>query len=490
MSNQSEQNLKSKTIKGVGWSFADSILGQGVMFIVGLVLARIVTPDEYGLIGIIMVFVTVLDSIVDSGFSNAIIRKKNATNDDINTMFLTNMGISIVLFLALFFSAGWIADFFNRQELVSLTRVMASVVIFNAMSLAQYTTLTIRLDFKTKTKASLISSVLSGIIGIGMALADYGVWALAGQQISRRLINMLCLWAFNRWWPSLRFSMDSFRYMWGFGWKLLASTLINNLWNELYQVIVGKFYSPATLGQYTRSNEYAKLFSTNLTLVVQRVSYPALSKLQDERERMVAAYRKVIKITMFVTFICMICMGAVSEPLIYCLIGEKWHQAATFLPFICLSLMFYPLHAINLNMLQVQGRSDIYLKLEILKKLVATVPLLIGIYIDIYWMLTASIAGNIICFFLNTAYTGRVLKYTGLQQLRDVSSSFCVAVIMALSVYFLKLLPLSPFVILPLQVIVGMAVFFLLMHILKLEEYTDTLQMLQQFLGRGKKAQK
>lgn len=482
-----EKGLKEKTVKSVGWSFADSILGQGVTFLVGLFLARMISDDEYGLIGLITVFITVLDSVVDGGFSNAIIRKKSVDDDDYCTMFITNVALSLLLFVGMYCCAGVIADFFNRQELIDLTRAMASIIVIHALSLTQYTMLTRSLDFKTRTKASVISSVASAVIGILLAIYGYGVWALAWQQISRRLVNMLCLWLFNWWLPKLRFSIASFRYMWGFGWKLLVSTLINNIWNELYQVVVGKFYSPATLGQYTRASEFAKLFSTNLTAVVQRVSYPALSRLQDEKERMTSAYRKVIKVTMFVTFVTMIAMGAVADPLLYCLIGPNWHEAATYMPFVCFSMIFYPLHAINLNMLQVQGRSDIYLKLEILKKIIATGPLFIGVFVGIYWMLAASVVGNIICFFLNTAYTGKVLKYTGWQQLMDVRTSFFVACIIGLSVYFMKFLPLSYYMILPLQIITGTGVFFLLMWILHMEEYTDVIQMGKTFIGKGKK---
>lgn len=477
-------SIKAKTVNGVGWSFAESILGQGVTFIVGLVLARLLSPDEYGLIGIITVFVTVMDSIVDAGFSNALIRKKEVSNDDYNTMFLTNMGMSVLMFFALFFSAPLIADFFNREELIPLTQAMASIIIFHALSITQNTILMKRLDFKTRTKAALISSVLSGVIGIGMAFTGLGVWALVGQQVSRRLFNTLLLWFYNRWWPSLRFSSESFHYMWGFGWKILLSTLINNIWNELYQVVVGKCYSPATLGQYTRAKEYSRLFSANLTSVVQRVSFPAMAELQDNKARMTAAYRKIIKITMFVTALCMICMGAISEPLLYCLIGPKWLEAATYLPLICLSMSFYPLHAINLNMLQVENRSDLYLKLEILKKSISVGPLFIGAYYNIFGMLIATVVVNIICFFLNSYYSGKKLGYTSWMQLGDVMPSYLLAFALGGAVYFLKFLPVSNFVILPLQVLSGIVLFLIVTHFVDFEEYREIKNIAAQF---GKK---
>ena len=453
------------------WSAADAFLGQGVTFLVGIVLARLLSPDEYGLIGICLIFNTVLMGIVDSGFSNALIRKKDATDDDYNTMFITNMTISVVLYIILFFSAPLVADFFYRDELTALIRVTGLVLFFNALSITQVTILTKRIDFKTKTKASLISAILSGIVGIAMAFTGFGLWALVGQMLSKQLLYTLCLWVLNKWWPSLKFSVASFSYMWGFGWKLLISGLLNNIWNQLYQVVVGKFYSPATLGQYTRSQEYASIFSSNLTSIIQRVSYPVLSEIQDDKQRMVEGYRKVIKMTMFITAICMISLGAVAEPLIYCLIGPQWHEAATYLPLICISMAFYPLHAINLNMLQVLGRSDIFLYLEIIKKVIGIVPIMIGIFVDIYWMLIASILIGFVSLYLNSWYTGKALGYTFWKQLRDIAPSFGIAFAIALSVYFLKYLPLSYWIILPMQIAVGAVVCILICRKSQLDEY-------------------
>ena len=440
------------------WSAADAFLGQGVTFLVGIVLARLLSPDEYGLIGICLIFNSVLNGIVDSGFSNALIRKKDVTDDDYNTMFITNLGISFVLYGLLFVCSPLVAQFFGRQELTALVRATGLVLFFNALSITQVTILTKRIDFKTKTKASLISAILSGIVGIAMAYTGFGVWALVGQMLSKQLLYTLCLWVLNKWWPSLKFSVASFRYMWSFGWKLLASGLLNNIWNQLYQVVVGKFYSPATLGQYTRSHEYANIFSSNLTTIIQRVSYPVLSEIQDDKNRMVEGYRKVIKMTMFITTICMFSLGAVAEPLIYCLIGPQWYEAATYLPLICISMAFYPLHAINLNMLQVLGRSDIFLYLEIIKKVIGIVPIMIGIFVDIYWMLIASILIGFVSLYLNSWYTGKALSYTFWKQLRDIAPSFGIAFTIALSVYFLKYLPLSNWIILPMQIAVGVVV--------------------------------
>lgn len=482
-----EQGLKDKTIKGVGWSAIDSFLGHGITFIVGLVLARLLSPSEYGLIGIVTIFITVFNAIIDSGFSQAVIRKKDADNDDYNTMFITNLVLSVIMFLVLFFCAPAIAFFFKRPELVVLTRVMGIVMVINALSITQNTILTKRIDFKTKTKASLISAVLSGVVGIAMAFMGYGVWALVGQQITKQLINSVCLWAFNKWWPNFKFSRQSFSYMWGFGWKLLASSLIDTIWNQLYQVVVGKCYSPATLGQYSRSKEYASIFSTNINSIVGRVSFPVLAEIQDDKQRLLGAYRRIIKTTMFVTAICMISIGAIAEPMIYCLIGPQWHQAATFLPLICLSMSLYPLHAINLNMLKVQGRSDLFLSLEIIKKIIAMGPICLGIFVDIYWMLVGSVVAGIIAFFLNSYYSGRMIGYSSWMQLKDIAPSYGLAFFIALLVFFLKYLPYSYWIILPLQLVIGIAVFFMVCNISKMGEYEEVKAMVIHMLKKFKK---
>jgi O-antigen/teichoic acid export membrane protein len=482
-----EQSLKDRTVKGVGWSAADSLLSQGITFIVGLILARLLSPSEYGLIGLVTIFITVFNAIIDSGFSQAIIRKKEASNDDYNTMFITNMVLSILMFALLYIGAPAIANFFDRPELVALSRVMGIVLIINALSITQNTVLTKKLDFKTRTKASFISAVMSGIIGVLMAFTGFGVWALVGQQISKQLINTVCLWVFNRWWPNFTFSIKSFKYMWGFGWKMLVSSLLDNIWNQLYQAVVGKFYSPATLGQYSRAREYASIFSTNIQSIVGRVSFPVLAEIQDDKDRLVGVYRRIIKVTMFVTSICMISIGAISEPLIYCLIGPQWHQASTFLPLICLSMSLYPLHAINLNMLKVQGRSDLFLGLEIVKKIIAIGPICLGIFVGIYWMVAGTVVIGFVSFFLNSYYSGKLLGYSSWMQLIDVAPSYAIAFIIAVSVYFLKYLSISYWIILPLQITLGIVVFFVIVKIKRIPEFEDILGILTPFLKKIKK---
>lgn len=474
-----EQGLKQKTARGVGWSAIDSIAGQGVTFIVGLILARLLSPEEYGLIGIITIFISVFNTVVDSGFSNAIIRKQHATDDDYDTVFIFNLALSGILFALLFLLAPAIAHFFRNEQLVPLTQVMASIVIINSLAIVQRTKLIKSIDFKTQTKVSLASSVISGIVGITMAYCGMGVWSLVGQQISRQSINTLGLWHSGRWRPRFRFSLISFKELFSYGWKLLVSQLITTIWNEISHVVIGRCYSSADLGQYTRAHQFSSIFSTNLTAIVQRVSFPVLSSIQDDKERLKESYKKVITTTMFITGLCMFGLAAVSKSLILVLIGEKWMAAATYLPILCFNFVLYPLRAINTNMLQVSGRSDQLLILEIIKKMIAIGPLLLGVFISIYWMLWGNVLAGIIGYFLNSYFSGKYVDYTTWQQLKDITPSLLFAAIVSVCTYMVVFLQQPALLTLVLQTIVFIFSLFVLARISKIPTFYELMSILK-----------
>ena len=457
----------------MGWSALENVTRLGVTFVVSIVLARLLSPEEYGLIGILTIFIAIFNAIVDSGFTNALIRKQDATDTDYSTVFYTNLVLSVILAAVLFFCAKPISVFFERPELVSLTQVMSSVVIINALSIVQRVRTTKAIDFKTQTKITFISSIGSGVIGIAMAYLGYGVWALVGQQVSNQLLTTLFFWIYNKWMPKLVFSWASFKEMWAFGSKLLASGLIDTAWKEVYQVVIGKCYSPATLGLYTRAKQFADLCSSNLTSVVQRVSYPVLSSIQYDKLRLKGAYQRVIKAIMLPTFVLMLGMAACSESMIYVLIGEQWLECVPMLQIICTYGMLYPLHALNLNMLQVQGRSDLFLKLEIIKKIIAIGPLLLGIFVDIYWMLAGTCVTGILSYYLNAYYSGHFLNYSIKEQVKDILPSFEVAIAMTLPVYAMSFIPLNPFILLPLQIVAGAIITISICEVTKLPEYIE-----------------
>ncbi len=477
-------SLRNKTVKGIGWSFVDNIANSGITFLIGLVLARLLTPEEYGVMAMIMIFIAVANSIVDSGFSNALIRKIDAKRIDYNTVFFFNLFVSILLYVLLFWGAPAVSVFFKEPQLVEITRVIGLVLIVNALGIIPRTLFVKNIDFKIQTKVSLISSVSSGVIGIGMACGGMGVWSLVGQQFSRQAFYTLFLWIFSQWRPVVEFSVRSFREMFGFGSKLLISGLIDTIYKNVYYLIIGRFYTSAQLGQYTRAEQFNTIFSSNLTSVIQRVSYPVLSSIQDEPERLLEAYRRVIKCTMLIAFACMLGLAAVAEPLIVLLIGAKWLAAVKYLQIICFAGMLYPLQAINLNVLQVKGRSDLFLKLEIIKKLIAVVPIVIGVFYGIESMLWGSVLISFVAYYLNSYYSADLINYPIKEQVKDIFPTFAVSLVVAACMWGLSFLKLSPYVLLPVQLVVGALAACLIYENLNLSEYREMKDLLLQTIKR------
>lgn len=467
------ESLKNKAVHGAKWSFVDNIANSGVTFLVGLILARLLTPAEYGIMAMIAIFIAISNSIVDSGFSNALIRKIRVEEVDYNTVFMFNLIVSIVLYVFLYIYAPAVSLFFNEPILIDVLRVIGCILIINALGIIPRTILVRNIDFKTQTKVSIISSVSSGLIGIGMAMTGWGVWSLVWQQLSRQILNSLFLWMYCRWTPQWEFSVKSFREMFGFGYKLLLSGLLDTLYKNIYYVVIGRFYTSVQLGQYTRAEQFNTIFSSNLTSIVQRVSYPVLSSIQEEPERLREAYRQIIKITMLVTFACMMGLAAIAKPLIIILIGEKWLVAVSFLQIICFSGMLYPLHAINLNILQVRGRSDLFLKLEIMKKVIAGFPILIGIFYGIEYMLWGSVLTSFISYFFNSHYSADLIHYSTVEQIKDVFPVFAVSLIIAAVMWLFSLLDISVYIQLPIQIVVGLILAFIVYERLKLPEYLE-----------------
>lgn len=478
------ESLKQRTVKGTFWSAVDGISNQGITFLVGLVLARILTPEEYGILATIMIFIAIANSIVDSGFSNALIRKLDAKSVDYNTVFYFNLVVSVAMYALLYVAAPWISEFFRQPILVEVTRVIGMVLLINAFAIIQRTLFVRNVDFKTQTKVSLIASLSSGAVGIGMAYGGCGVWSLVGQQISRQLMNTVFLWIYGKWRPALEFSKRSFRELFSFGSKLMLSGLIDTIYKNVYYVVIGRFYTSATLGQYTRAEQFSSIFSTNLTAVVQRVSYPVLSSIQDEPERLRDAYRRVIKTTMLLTFACMLGLAAVARPLIVILIGEKWLPAVEYLQIICFAGMLYPLHAINLNILQVKGRSDLFLRLEIIKKSISVLPIILGIFYGIEYMLWGGVFTSVVSYLLNSYYSADLIHYSTWNQVKDVLPTFFVSMGVAGVMWLLSFLDFSVYVLLPLQCVCGLMLAMFVYERLKLEEYLEIKSIAQSFLNR------
>ena len=466
-------SLKGKTIHGVIWSLIDNVSSSGVIFFVGIILARLLTPEEYGVMAMVSIFIAISNSIIDSGFSSALIRKVKVKPIEYNTVFYFNLLISLLLYICLFFISPFIALFFREPILCEVMRVIGLILIINALSIIPYTIFVREINFKTKTIISLIASVGSGVIGVWMAFSGQGVWSLVGQQLGRQCLNTLFLWFFCHWKPTVSFSMTAFKEMFGFGSKLLLSGLLDTIYKDIYYIVIGRCFSSSILGQYTRAKQFSMVFSTNLTTVVQRVSFPVLSSIQDDSIRLREAYRKVIKSTMLVSFACMLGLAAIAKPLLILLISDKWLPAVYFLQIVCFSNMLYPLHAINLNILKVKGRSDVFLKLEVIKKVLAIFPILVGVYLGIEMMLWGSVIISVISYFLNAYYSASLINYSVYEQLKDIFPSFIVSLGVGFLMWSISLLSISYYLMLIIQLSTGFILAYLIYNWLRLDEFLE-----------------
>ncbi|HHU98682.1 MAG TPA: lipopolysaccharide biosynthesis protein [Bacteroidales bacterium] len=456
------------------WSFSDSMSTQLSQFIAGIILARILSPEEFGLIGMITVFVSISQSISDGGFGDALIRKKDASEADYSTAFYFNLIASAVIFAILWLTAPAVAGFYGRPELVDIERVLAITILINAFGIVQRTQLTKNINFRMHMKVSLTASVVSGVAAIIMALTGFGVWSLVWRSIIRSLIRAVMLWYTNRWVPFVRFSRESFRSLFSFGSKLLISNLIDTLYNNIFLLIIGKFYSASQLGFFTRADQFSRLASRNLTNTVQRVSYPVLSLVQDENTRLREGYRKLLNGTMYITFFLMLGMTAMARPMILTLIGEKWLPSVEYLQLLCLAAALYPLQVLNMNILSIKGRSDLLLKLEIVKKLLAIPVIMLGIFLGIRALLIGMVLHSLVSSFLNSYYSGRLIYYPTADQLRDVMPSFLVALLASLCLLLLKFIPdLPPYVVFSMQVLMMLILAVVFGRFFRLEGYIE-----------------
>jgi teichuronic acid exporter len=480
-------SLKNKTVSGLVWSFIDNFSKLGLTFVIGIILARLLTPREFGLVGMISIIIAISQSLVNSGFTQALIRKKDCTQADYSTVFYFNLLVGTVLYLILFFSAGAISRFFDEPQLHLIVQVVGFSIIVNAFAIVQRARLTKAINFKLQTKISIIASLGSGIIGIIMAYTGYGVWSLVFKTLLGFIISSILLWLWNKWKPSLAFSKNSFKEMFSFGYKLLISGLIDTAYRNIYLLIIGKYFSATELGFFTRADQFVNLPSQYITGAVQRVSYPILSEIQEDIFRLRAAYKRLIKSTMLITFPIMMIIIAAAKPLVLTLIGEKWLPSVVYLQLLGFVGMLYPLHAINLNMLNVQGRSDLFLRLEIIKKILAIPVIVLGVMLGIKMMIVGMIIISVIAFFLNSYYSGKIIGYSSLQQFRDLLPSLVLAVLIGSIVYLIgKLLIMPNYLILITQLMAGVVLTVMIVELFKMQDYLYIKEIISNKLKKQK----
>ncbi|AFV02094.1 capsular polysaccharide repeat unit transporter [Dehalobacter sp. DCA] len=482
-------SLKKKTIKGISWSMVDIFANQGFQFLIQIILARLLLPQDFGVIGMITVFIAISNIVIDSGLSNALIREKEVTQEEYSTIFYSNLVLAVVTYIVILFSANPISVFFKEPQLIPLLRVLAIVLIINSFGLVQRTMLVKKVEFKLQTRISIISNLFSGILSISSACFGFGIWSLVIRVMSLQFMQSFLLCLYNKWMPSFVFKIDSFKKFFSFGWKLLISGLIDTLYQNLYYVIIGRLFSAVELGYYTNAQKLRDVASTSITTSVQKVSYPVLCSIQDESELLRAGYRKIIRSSVFVTFPIMIGLAVIANPLFNILFRENWISSIPYFQILCLAGMFYPLHAINLNILQVKGRSDLFLSLEIIKKAigVASIVIVLVLNLGIMGLLWAAVINSIIAYFINSYFSAELVNYSTIEQIKDILPILINASVMGVIVYFLQIIfPNSNMIKLAAQIIAGIIIYSGLSRLAKLEEFNDVSNLIRSIFIKNK----
>lgn len=472
-------NMKTKVLSGLFWKVVENGGAQGVQFIIALILARILGPKEYGTVGLITIFILIANVFIQSGFQTALIQKKDVEEVDFSSVFYLSLAVAAVLYLVLYAAAPWIGRFYEEPVLVPLVRVLAVTLFFGAVISTQNAVIARKLEFKKLCIGSLAAACGSGFIGVAAAYQGMGVWALVFQQLTNNFILMLVLWVLVPWRPGRMFSLRRLRTLFSYGWKLLCSSLLDTVYNNVYGLVIGKIYNKTALGYYNRGNQFPQLIVNNLGTSIQAVMLPAFSASQEDRVRVKSMVRRAIVTSSYLVFPMMAGLIAVARPFITIVLTDQWLPCVPFLQIMCVAYACWPIHIANLQAINALGRSDIFLKLEIIKKIIGIAALIAGIPFGIYVMVGLKAVTDLIGTFINSYPNKKLLDYSFLEQWRDVIPSLLVAGVMGVTVYSFQFFVTNVWILLFLQIIAGILIYGGLSWLFKLESFLylkDTLR--------------
>ena len=452
-------SITSKSIHGIVWSAIERFSLQGVQFLIGIILARLLSPSDFGMIGMLSIFLGVSQTFIDCGFSNALIRQKEASVNDYGTAFIINFAISLLAFIILFIVAPFVASFYKMPDLLPIMRVVSVTLIINALFTVHKVKLTRSVDFKTQSKASFCSAFISGILGIALAYNGFGVWSLVYQTVCNSILNLILMTTLLKWFPKPVFNKESFHVLFGFGSKLLVASVISSIYSNLYNIVIGKQFSASSLGYYSRADHLGNFPSQNVAGILSRVTYPILSQLQDDAERLRGIYIKYLQIACFVVFPLMMGLAALAKPLIVLMLGEKWLPSVLLLQILCFGLMLDPICNINLNLLYVKGRSDLVLKLEIVKKTIAVVILVASLPFGLVGLCIGRSCYGVVATVLNMTYSRKFINLSMWGQTKLIMPSLLLSLLMAAGSFGITLFDINYGLQLTLGVTAGIVVY-------------------------------
>ena len=463
-------NLQQRTFSGMIWTFAQHFSLEGFAFIQGIILARLLVPKDYGLVAMVHVFFAIARVFIDSGFVNALIRKKHRQEIDYSTVFVTNVVLTAFSAILLCFFAPFIASFYKEPILNDIVRANALLLVLNSVNAVQATRLRINLQFKVLGFISVVNNVAVGIGTIIFAFLGFGVWSLIYPSFLGPFLKYGLFWYFQRWRPKLDFSWRIWRDYFSFGSKLLVSSLLDRIWGNMYPLIIGKSYSAIELGYYSRAKGYAAMPANTFQGVLGSVTFPVLCSIQNDDARLRDAYRRLIRISGFIVFPMLIGLAALAKPVIIVLITDKWAASIPYLAVSCFSVMLRPIHVLNLNLLQVKGRSDLFLRLEILKKVLALLILLITMRYSVLIMCIGQVVSSYLMLYINTYYTGKLIKLSYFMQMKDLLPSFVYSLSMGAIIYIVTLFIPNLVIQLLFGIILGIAYYLFISMIFKSPE--------------------
>lgn len=473
---------KETTLRKMIWSFMDTFGSKAIYLIIQLFLARILVPSDFGVIGIVSIFIVLSTVLYDSGFANALLREKDSSQNDYSTVFFYNITVAAILYLVLAGSAGVISRYFNSPQMVSIIRVLGLVLIIDSMGFVQRIQLTKKLQFNLLMKINIICPIISGFMGIGLAVKGFGIWSLVFKLLLTQILLAILYTFTNRWKPSLVFNKGSFKHLFNFGWKLLAAKLISQFYENLYALIIGSGFSMSTLGFYTEAQKLSTSASYSIESSVEQVSYPVLSKFQDDSPRLKAAFQKTFRNTVFIIFPVMLVLAAVAPAMFRLLLGDDWLPAIPYFQIMCFAGIFTPLHSLNLNILQVKGRSDLYLRKSIIGNFIATVVVgtVLLFNLGIYGLLWGLVIDYFISYFNNASHTKQLIGYSIIDQLNDIKTVFAIAVFTATAAYSLNALNYSnDLILITTQLIISAVLYLSLSYLLNIKELSTIYQLAQ-----------
>jgi teichuronic acid exporter len=482
--------IKAQVISSLLWKLMERGGTQGIQFIVQIILARLLLPEDYGIIALVVIFTSIANVFVQSGLNTALIQKKDADQADFSSVFYLSLFIACLIYIILFFAAPFIATFYEEPQITSVFRVLSITLFFGAFNSIQNAVVARNLEFKKLFFSSTGAILISGTVGIYMAYTGFGVWALVGQQISNQLFVTLILWFTVKWRPQLLFSLERVKALFSFGWKLLASALIDTIYRDLRSLIIGKMYNPAMLGFYNRGQQFPSLIVSNINGSIQSVMLPVLSSLQDNRPRVKDMMRRAIVTSSFIIFPMMVGLAVTAEPLVKLLLTDKWLPAVPFLQIFCAVYALMPIHTANLQAINALGRSDIFLKLEIIKKIIGLSILAVTVFYGVYAIALGQVLGGILSSFINAYPNKKLLKYSYKEQWKDIYPSLLLSLVMGAVVYSIKWLDLSVIMTLTVQICVGVILYMGMAWLFKLECFQYLLSTGKSIVigGRGEKA--